>query len=629
MNYPEELTRAYEIYEQIGAGGGGTVFKGLHKGMQKTVVIKKLKGTASASPQDCRTEVDILKNLRHSYLPQVIDFIYSSEGIFTVMDFIPGKSLQNMLDEKYDFTEQEVIKYTRQLCEALNYLHSQNPPIVHGDIKPDNIMITPEGNVCLIDFNISGAMEGKVATTFGYTPGYSAPEQVEAFERLKKKIQDRNEQQKKAIATNEKTTLLDEGKTTLLDDNAGTVLLSDDEIAISTEQQRAWKEAAAAKVANKNNSKEKPEGISIDKRSDIYSLGATIYCLLTGKLRDPNEKKLGLDDVSGGFAAVLAKSLDNSPEKRYQDAAEMLEAVGSVHSKDRKYKNLVRRQYMTIIFFVLLGAASVYCIFLGVNQTATDITENYNAMVREMQEAESEAEFERVFQHATEIAPTSMGAYYEKAKYLYDTQGAAAAEKYIDEVLALPLTENEEVRGELYTLYATCFLEQGNYDNAGFYFERAINFASSNEEYYRNYAYALAYLGELEEAEQILEIGVAYGLDETEALWVRGEISKKAGERETALEYFAQVLEETPDADLKRKVYLIASETFEEIDTEAAFLEEVKWLEEAVAISEIQGKEQLYEHLEKAYVSLHQKTGKSTYKNKATEIRNEFLSEDE
>ena len=95
MDYPIELTRSYEIYEQIGAGGGGTVFKGMHKGMRKDVVIKKLKGTASTSIQDCRTEVDILKNLRHSYLPQVIDFIESSEGIFTVMDFIPGKSLQN------------------------------------------------------------------------------------------------------------------------------------------------------------------------------------------------------------------------------------------------------------------------------------------------------------------------------------------------------------------------------------------------------------------------------------------------------------------------------------------------------------------------------------------------------
>ena len=134
MNYPVELTQTYEIYEQIGAGGGGTVYRAVHKRLQKTVVIKKLKGAAT-SIQDCRTEVDILKNLRHSYLPQVIDFIECSEGIFTVMDFIPGQSLQNMLDARYAFSEKEVLKYTRQLCEALDYLHSQNPPIVRVQVN--------------------------------------------------------------------------------------------------------------------------------------------------------------------------------------------------------------------------------------------------------------------------------------------------------------------------------------------------------------------------------------------------------------------------------------------------------------------------------------------------------------
>ncbi|MBD5459494.1 MAG: serine/threonine protein kinase, partial [Lachnospiraceae bacterium] len=157
MNYPQELTGTYDIYEQIGAGGGGTVYRAMHKRLQKAVVLKKITGGAT-SIQECRTEVDILKNLRHSYLPQVLDFIESSEGIYTVMDFIPGKSMRQMLEEGHIFTEKEVLKYTRQLCEALDYLHSQNPPIVHGDIKPDNIMVTPEGNVCLIDFNISGIL---------------------------------------------------------------------------------------------------------------------------------------------------------------------------------------------------------------------------------------------------------------------------------------------------------------------------------------------------------------------------------------------------------------------------------------------------------------------------------------
>ena len=172
----------YEIYGQIGAGGGGIVYKAMDKRLKKMVVLKKIKSSAT-SILDCRTEVDILKNLKHSYLPQVLNFIESPEGIFTVMDFIPGKSLQKMLDEKHEFTEKEVLKYTRQLCEVLDYLHSKNPPIVHGDIKPDNIMITPEGNVCLIDFNISGILEGQGATTFGYTQGFSYAQSFIVYQR--------------------------------------------------------------------------------------------------------------------------------------------------------------------------------------------------------------------------------------------------------------------------------------------------------------------------------------------------------------------------------------------------------------------------------------------------------------
>ena len=67
MGYPAELTATYDIYQKIGEGGGGEVYIAVHKRLQKTVVLKKIKSTVSI--KDCRTEVDILKNLRHSYLP--------------------------------------------------------------------------------------------------------------------------------------------------------------------------------------------------------------------------------------------------------------------------------------------------------------------------------------------------------------------------------------------------------------------------------------------------------------------------------------------------------------------------------------------------------------------------------
>ena len=188
MNLPEEITQTYIIDKAIGEGGAGVVYLATHTRLKKKVVLKKIKGAISTDFVNSRAEVDILKNLRHSYLPQVIDFIESSEGIFTVMDYIDGESLQAKLDRGYRFTEKEVRKYFEQICEAVRYLHSQNPPIIHGDIKPDNIMITKEGNVCLIDFNISGFLSGSGLKATGYTPGYSSPEQMAAFKAVAKAV---------------------------------------------------------------------------------------------------------------------------------------------------------------------------------------------------------------------------------------------------------------------------------------------------------------------------------------------------------------------------------------------------------------------------------------------------------
>ena len=88
----------YTILEKVGEGSGGIVYKAYHKRLQKEVVIKKLR-KKSADMQMNRQEADILKNLNHMYLPQVLDFLTEGNDLYTVMSYIPGRSVKELLEE--------------------------------------------------------------------------------------------------------------------------------------------------------------------------------------------------------------------------------------------------------------------------------------------------------------------------------------------------------------------------------------------------------------------------------------------------------------------------------------------------------------------------------------------------
>ena len=181
--YPDEVSallysgliidNMYQVVEEIGSGGMGVVYLAFHIRLEKYVVLKRIKNTVS-DIHKLRNEVDILKSLRHTYLPQVYDFIRYEGDIFTVIDYIEGCDLKYYLENGYTFSENQLIKWLRQLAEVLEYLHTHYPPIIHSDIKPANIILTPDSDICLIDFGISlsGAEDIK-----GISVEYSSPEQ--------------------------------------------------------------------------------------------------------------------------------------------------------------------------------------------------------------------------------------------------------------------------------------------------------------------------------------------------------------------------------------------------------------------------------------------------------------------
>ncbi|RME84175.1 MAG: serine/threonine protein kinase [Caldilineae bacterium] len=111
-----------------------------------------------AYQQQFYQEASILAQLDHPNLPKVSDYFSENGREYLVMDYVPGRDLKEIIDEakrRGEFLpEDQVLDWTRQLCDALSYLHSRTPPVLHRDIKPSNIKLTPSGHIKLVDFGL-------------------------------------------------------------------------------------------------------------------------------------------------------------------------------------------------------------------------------------------------------------------------------------------------------------------------------------------------------------------------------------------------------------------------------------------------------------------------------------------
>ncbi len=182
------LKDRYLIVRKVGQGGMAAVYQAIdtqQPGAQWA--IKEMSDAAlSAKDRDFAvqsflTEANLLRSLRHANLPVVVDVFAEGGKHYLVMEFVQGKSLQELLRQRgAPFTEAEVLPWAIQLCEVLTYLHSRTPKIIFRDMKPSNIMLTPDGRIKLIDFGIARFFKpGKTTDTMALgTPGYASPEAV-------------------------------------------------------------------------------------------------------------------------------------------------------------------------------------------------------------------------------------------------------------------------------------------------------------------------------------------------------------------------------------------------------------------------------------------------------------------
>src|SRR5512138_2085700 len=179
------LQDRYEIIEPIGQGGMGAVYLARDQRLGNTVALKETFFADTALLAAFEREARLLAGLRHPALPKVIDHFADSKGQFLVMEYIPGDDLHDLLEESGPASLSDVLQWADQLLDALDYLHTQQPPIIHRDIKPQNLKLTERGQIILLDFGLAkGAASGMTQATgsssiLGYTPGYAALEQIQ------------------------------------------------------------------------------------------------------------------------------------------------------------------------------------------------------------------------------------------------------------------------------------------------------------------------------------------------------------------------------------------------------------------------------------------------------------------
>lgn len=354
----------YELREEIGRGGGGIVYLAWHLRLDKPVVLKADKYGLSDNLERLRRESNMLKGLSHTYIPIVYDFLVDEGNVYTVMDYIEGESLDKPLNRGEHFSQSMVIRWMKQLLEALSYMHNRPPyGILHGDIKPANIMLTPNGDICLIDFNIALALGAEGAEAAGASGGYASPEQY-GLESLSE-------------AT---------GRTLESISNARTILMTSDGPTVP-------------KTFKRNNIK------LMDVRSDIYSLGATIYHILSGvrpALKAKEVVPLSSKKFSAGLVTILTKAMNPDPDLRYQTADEMLNAVNRLHVDDPRFRQYRRTKFLISTMLTGIFLTSGFCAFTGLKR----IEQTKNALVQAeySTKALSEGNVEEAIRYAMEAS---------------------------------------------------------------------------------------------------------------------------------------------------------------------------------------------------------------------------------
>jgi serine/threonine protein kinase len=178
------LQNRYRVEKQIGQGGMGNVYVATDERFNSVVAIKETIFEDANLRKAFEREARLLNSLKHAALPRVSDHFDESKGQFLVMEYIAGDDLAAMMEKNGEaFPLETVLNWANQLCDALEYLHAQD--IIHRDIKPQNLKLTPNGQIVLLDFGLAkgnatdSAHQTAAKSIFGFSRSYASLEQIQ------------------------------------------------------------------------------------------------------------------------------------------------------------------------------------------------------------------------------------------------------------------------------------------------------------------------------------------------------------------------------------------------------------------------------------------------------------------
>ncbi|MCE1246186.1 MAG: serine/threonine protein kinase [Firmicutes bacterium] len=175
----------YEIIKEIASGGMGKIYLAMDNKTKTLVVVKKMLPVAETDEEleylekRFHEEGMLLYKLRHHALPQVLDFFTKGQNFYIIMEYIEGENLSQFIKRRPNskITIEECIYFLDKVLDIIQFLHSQNPPVIHRDIKPGNIMINNLGEVVLVDFGLARSFDSEsVGTARVGTYGFASPE---------------------------------------------------------------------------------------------------------------------------------------------------------------------------------------------------------------------------------------------------------------------------------------------------------------------------------------------------------------------------------------------------------------------------------------------------------------------